>query len=612
MKERVEQVRQQRTTASRGRDRRMYATVGIVGYTNAGKSTLLNALVGSEVAKAEDKLFATLDPTSRQVKLGDGQIAIVTDTVGFIHKLPHQLVDAFRATLEEVNRADVLLEVVDASDPHLARAPGDGPDRPRRAGRRRQAAPRRVQQGRPRRDRRPERRRARAGARGVRPRQRAHGLRARHAPGRDRRAALVALGRPRRQHPVRGGRAARAGPRAGHGRARVRRARRAGQRPGRAGAGGRADGGQRRVGPDAGVDERLERDGGRDRKPVGWLTSSAAPARAGSSTAPTSSGRSRRGRRAVAGARSGRATAWSVSSLLLETFPDRRFAHLELSTRGGPADAPSRARRDPPRQCRDRRPASSTSRGCRGPPAASSSSTARRSRSRRPPGSRPATGADRCARRPDADRDREPDARGAAPERSRATASRTRRSTPTGCRSWPPGARGRSSWRLPERVSARLRGNPVDNDLRKRPRTSKLVDNRARQPRSQPVTYVLPEGATRTKATIRVLASGLEATGSAVPSGVFVVSGTLPTTLGPAAGRRGRGAGPRSGAISRRPVPQHQARYRSVPLCAPIVGTLWTTLVKRALQPAKSWINPLARDARPPVLLVLPEGATNI
>ena len=118
MKERVEQVRQQRSTAARGRDRRLWPTVGIVGYTNAGKSTLLNTLVGSEVALAEDKLFATLDPTSRQVKLGDGQTAIVTDTVGFIHKLPHQLVDAFRATLEEVNRADVLVEVVDASDPH--------------------------------------------------------------------------------------------------------------------------------------------------------------------------------------------------------------------------------------------------------------------------------------------------------------------------------------------------------------------------------------------------------------------------------------------------------------------------------------------------------------
>ncbi|MCI0583707.1 MAG: GTPase HflX [Chloroflexi bacterium] len=120
MKERVEDVRRSRETTARGRDRRLMATVGIVGYTNAGKSTLLNSLVGSEVALAEDKLFATLDPTSRQVKLGDGQAAIVTDTVGFIHKLPHQLVDAFRATLEEVNRADVLLEVVDAADAHFA------------------------------------------------------------------------------------------------------------------------------------------------------------------------------------------------------------------------------------------------------------------------------------------------------------------------------------------------------------------------------------------------------------------------------------------------------------------------------------------------------------
>ncbi len=119
MKVRVEDVRRSRETSARGRDRRLTPTVGIVGYTNAGKSTLLNSLVGSEVALAEDKLFATLDPTSRQVKLGDGQTAIVTDTVGFIHKLPHQLVDAFRATLEEVNRADVLLEVVDASDAHF-------------------------------------------------------------------------------------------------------------------------------------------------------------------------------------------------------------------------------------------------------------------------------------------------------------------------------------------------------------------------------------------------------------------------------------------------------------------------------------------------------------
>ena len=139
----------------------------------------------------------------------------------------------------------------------------------------------------------------------------------------------------------------------------------------------------------------------------------------------------------------------------------------------------------------------------------------------------------------------EPVARACAPDRSRPTASRTTRSTPTGCRSWPPGARGRSSWRLPERVCARLRGNPVDNDLRKWPRTSKLVDNRARQPRSQPVTYVLPEGATRTKATIRVLASGLEAAGSAVPSGVLLCPGPCRSPLGPAAETAAAGAGPR-------------------------------------------------------------------
>jgi len=117
---RVETVRRQRETAARSRDRRLVPTVAIVGYTNAGKSTLLNALVGAEAARAEDRLFATLDPTSRAVKLGEGQSAIATDTVGFIHKLPHQLVDAFRATLEEVTRADVLLEVVDVSDRHAA------------------------------------------------------------------------------------------------------------------------------------------------------------------------------------------------------------------------------------------------------------------------------------------------------------------------------------------------------------------------------------------------------------------------------------------------------------------------------------------------------------
>jgi GTPase len=118
LKERVEHVRRQRDTQARSRDRRLVPTVAIVGYTNSGKSSMLNALVGSEAALAEDKLFATLDPTSRMVKLGEGQSVVVTDTVGFIHKLPHQLIDAFRATLEEVNRADVLLEVVDVADRH--------------------------------------------------------------------------------------------------------------------------------------------------------------------------------------------------------------------------------------------------------------------------------------------------------------------------------------------------------------------------------------------------------------------------------------------------------------------------------------------------------------
>jgi GTP-binding protein HflX len=118
LKERVEHVRQQRETTGRSRDRRLVPGIAIVGYTNAGKSSLLNALTGSEAAKAEDQLFATLDPTSRQVRLGDGQSAVLTDTVGFIHKLPHQLVDAFRATLEEVTRADLLVEVVDGADQH--------------------------------------------------------------------------------------------------------------------------------------------------------------------------------------------------------------------------------------------------------------------------------------------------------------------------------------------------------------------------------------------------------------------------------------------------------------------------------------------------------------
>jgi GTPase len=112
----LDEVKRHRATAGRQRDRAEIASVALVGYTNAGKSTLLNALADAEVFAA-DMLFATLDPTSRAVNLPTGQRVVISDTVGFINKLPHDLVDAFRATLEEVIRADLLLEVVDASDP---------------------------------------------------------------------------------------------------------------------------------------------------------------------------------------------------------------------------------------------------------------------------------------------------------------------------------------------------------------------------------------------------------------------------------------------------------------------------------------------------------------
>ena len=110
----LELVRQQRSIQRAARQRNNWPLASIVGYTNAGKSTLLNALTGSQVL-AKDVLFATLDPTTRRLRLPTNQNVLLTDTVGFIRKLPHGLVEAFKATLEEVVRADLLLHVVDAS-----------------------------------------------------------------------------------------------------------------------------------------------------------------------------------------------------------------------------------------------------------------------------------------------------------------------------------------------------------------------------------------------------------------------------------------------------------------------------------------------------------------
>jgi GTP-binding protein HflX len=110
----LDAVRRHRNTQRAGRKRQLWPLASIVGYTNAGKSTLLNSLTGS-TAFAQDKLFATLDPTTRRLRLPTNQNVILTDTVGFIRKLPHRLVDAFKATLEEVVEADLLLHVVDLS-----------------------------------------------------------------------------------------------------------------------------------------------------------------------------------------------------------------------------------------------------------------------------------------------------------------------------------------------------------------------------------------------------------------------------------------------------------------------------------------------------------------
>ena len=116
LKKELEQVRRTRGLHRGARARVPYPIVALVGYTNAGKSTLFNALTGAGVY-AQDQLFATLDPTMRQIRLPSGRTAILSDTVGFISELPTQLVEAFRATLEEVAAADIILHVRDAAHP---------------------------------------------------------------------------------------------------------------------------------------------------------------------------------------------------------------------------------------------------------------------------------------------------------------------------------------------------------------------------------------------------------------------------------------------------------------------------------------------------------------
>ncbi|MDR2964923.1 MAG: GTPase HflX [Treponema sp.] len=114
----IEQVTKQRQVQRRQRERQGLPVCAIVGYTNAGKSSLLNALTGADVF-VEDKLFATLDATTRRLQLEDGKTVLLTDTVGFIRRLPHSLIKAFRSTLEEASHANLILHILDASDVNI-------------------------------------------------------------------------------------------------------------------------------------------------------------------------------------------------------------------------------------------------------------------------------------------------------------------------------------------------------------------------------------------------------------------------------------------------------------------------------------------------------------
>lgn len=118
LKKELEHVKKHRELLREGRKKDRVMTAAIVGYTNSGKSTLLNTLTDAGVL-SEDKLFATLDPTTRLLELDGGQRIYLTDTVGFIRKLPHHLIEAFKSTLEEAKYADVILHVVDASNPQV-------------------------------------------------------------------------------------------------------------------------------------------------------------------------------------------------------------------------------------------------------------------------------------------------------------------------------------------------------------------------------------------------------------------------------------------------------------------------------------------------------------
>ncbi|MEG1985021.1 MAG: GTPase HflX [Oscillospiraceae bacterium] len=114
LKSRLDEVEKRRETTRRSRTKTGVPVVSLVGYTNVGKSSLMNALTGSD-ALAEDKLFATLDPTVRKLQVGELQTVLLVDTVGFVSRLPHSLVDAFKSTLEEIKYSDLILQVVDAS-----------------------------------------------------------------------------------------------------------------------------------------------------------------------------------------------------------------------------------------------------------------------------------------------------------------------------------------------------------------------------------------------------------------------------------------------------------------------------------------------------------------